>query len=177
MEERSTLARPYAGAVFKIATEDDALDAWSEQLALLAAVAGDGTMKGLLANPRLEHERLADLMIDVAGEHLTDKGRNLVKVLAANDRLPLLDEIARLYEREKAEAQRKERVTVISAYEVDAEFQDRIREAMAQRLGREVELETTTDPALIGGVIIRAGDLVIDASLRGRLKSLAGEVA
>lgn len=177
MEERSTLARPYAAAVFKIATEDQALDAWSEQLAFLAAVAADGTMKGLLADPRIEHGKLAELMVDIAGGRLTDKGQNLVRVLARNGRLGLVDEIARLYEVEKAKAQRTERVKVTSAYAVNAKFQKAIKEAMAKRLGCDVELETETDRSLIGGIIIRAGDLVIDASLRGRLNSLAGDVA
>ena len=177
MEERSTLARPYANAVFKIASAEDGLDRWSEQLAFLASVTADGTMKGLLADPRIEHERLAELVVDIAGGRLTENGQNLVRVLAANGRLGLMDEIVRLYELERALAQRTERVRVISAYAVNAKFQTLIKEAMAKRLGCEVELETQTDRTLIGGIIIRAGDMVIDASLRGRLNSLAGDIA
>ncbi len=176
MQERTTLARPYATAVFKLAREQDNLDSWSEQLAFLAALAADPRMQQALADPRAEHGAIAGFVIDVAGGRLTDKGQNLVRVLAASDRLVLLPEIAALYEEEKARAQRRERVHVTSAYAVNPKFEKAITEAMERRLGCAVELDTEVDRALIGGVIIRAGDLVIDASLRGRLKHLAAEL-
>lgn len=176
MEERSTLARPYAAAVFKIAQEDDSLDSWSGQLSFLAAAAADPQMKGVLGDPRRERTRIADFLIEVAGGRLTEKGQNLVRVLAANGRLELLAEIAVLYEEHKARAQRRERVHVVSAYAVNPKFEQAIAAAMEQRLGCAVELDTEVDRSLIGGVIIRTGDLVIDASLRGRLKHLAAQL-
>ncbi len=172
MEEKSTLARPYAVAVFKLAREQDRLGPWSEMLTFLASVVRDRTMLGLIADPRIEKPQLAELVIEVAGDRLTTEGTNLVRVLTENGRLALMPEILALYEQERARAERREKVTVLSAYAVGPKFKKMITEAMEKRLGCEVELEAHTDRSLIGGVIVRAGDLVIDASLKGRLRQL-----
>jgi len=172
MEEKSTLARPYAVAVFKLAQENDELAAWSEMLGFLASVVRDPIMLGLIADPRIEEAKLADLVIDIAAQRLSQGGQNLVRVLADNGRLGLAEEILRLYERERARAEKREKVTVISAYAITPKFKKTITEAMEKRLGCKVELDAHTDRSLIGGVVVRAGDLVIDASLKGRLRQL-----
>ena len=173
MDGLTSLARPYAVAIFRLAQEKGELDLWSETLNFLAEVARDPTMKGLIADPRLEASRLAEVVIDVAGGRLSDFGENLVKVLAEeHGRLALLPAIAEGYEKERAAAEKRQTVEVVSAYAVNPQVKQIISEAMKKRLGCEVVLETRVDRSLIGGVVIRAGDLVIDASLKGRLRQL-----
>ncbi len=178
MEELTTLARPYAVAIFRLAQEKGQLDPWSEMLQFLAEVARDPTMKGLIADPRLEGAQLAELVIDVAGERLNDNGQNLVKTLVEeHGRLALLPAIAAGYEQERAAAEKRQSVEVVSAYAVNPQIKQVIAGAMQKRLGCEVQLETRIDRSLIGGVVIRAGDLVIDASLRGRLSQLESSLS
>jgi F-type H+-transporting ATPase subunit delta len=172
MEERGTLARPYANAVFQLAREEDKLDVWSDMLGFLTMTTADPVMKGLIADPRLEKGRVADVVIEVGGGRLSDHGQNLVRVLAENGRLGLAPEIQRLYEEQRAASEKKEKVVVTAAYAVNPKLKKMIGDAMAQRLACEVEVETHIDRDLIGGAVIRVGDLVIDASLRGRLGQL-----
>lgn len=173
MEERSTLARPYAVAIFKLAQQDGKFALWSEMLGFLGQVLADPTVQGLIADPRVDSQRVARLVNDVAGGRFTDQAQNLVKVLAQNARLDVIGEIIRQYEQARSAAEKREVVELVSAFEVNPKFQQSIASAMASRLGREVELKTRIDKDLIGGVVIRAGDLVIDASLKGRLAKLA----
>lgn len=173
MAEKTTLARPYALATFKVASEDDQLALWSEMLEFLAAVVEDATMKGIIADPRVEWEAQGKLIIEIAGGRLSERGQNFVKVLAENARLGLVPEIRAVYEEERARAEKRQKVEVVSAYKLTARFETLIADAMKKRLGCEVDVDSRIDRSLIGGVIIRAGDTVIDASLRGRLQGLA----
>ncbi len=173
MAEKTTLARPYALAAFKVASEQGQLARWSEMLAFLEAVLEDATMKGLIADPRVEWAAQAKLLIDIAGDRLVEGGQNLVKVLAENGRLGLVAEIRAVYDAERARAEKRQKVEVTSAYKLTDRFETLIAEAMKRRLGCEVDLDSRIDRSLIGGVIVRAGDMVIDASLRGRLQGLA----
>ncbi len=172
MEDNSTIARPYAIALFKLARQDDNFGLWSDMLRFLASVTADPIIKGIVADPRVEKERLIDLVIEIGGGRFNEQAHNLVRVLVENDRLDICDEIFRLFEQERASAEKRVTVGVISAYGLNPKFELMIAEAMRKRLGCEVELETRIDRSLIGGVIIRAGDLVIDASLKGGLRQL-----
>jgi F-type H+-transporting ATPase subunit delta len=160
-----------------LAVEQGALAAWSETLGLLAAIARDAAMATVITDPRIAADRLAGLVCEVGGERLTEHARNLVRVLAHNGRLGLLPEIDTLYEEERARAELRCSVQLVSAYPVDPDFAATVKAAMQRRLGCQVEVETSLDPSLIGGVVVRAGDLVIDASLRGRLSQLAARLA
>ena len=173
MAESGELARPYAVAAFKQAEEEGGLGEWAEMLELLAAVARDPTMSGLIANPRVDRARLVELFIDVCGDRLSDTGRNFVKVVGQYGRFALLPEISRRFAEERATREGRNQVQITSAFELSEAHRATIVEAMEQRLGTRVELDCTVDGSLIGGVVIRAGDLVIDASLRGRLGQLA----
>jgi F-type H+-transporting ATPase subunit delta len=133
-------------------------------------------MKAVLSNPKLDAAALSDFVLDVCGESLNEKGSNLVKVLADARRLAIIPEINKLFEQFRAEAVGVIEVSVTSAYELGAEQQATIAEAMAKRLGRRVEITSDIDDSLIGGVVIRAGDSVIDASVKGRLKALATQM-
>jgi len=173
MRELVTLARPYANAVLQMAREADTLGEWSERLALLVAIVVDPALQSLIADPRVPRATLADLVIDVGGSAFDEGARNLVRVLTDNQRLALVPVVWRLYEEERARAQRRETVSVRTAYPLDPTIQDAITKAMRARLGCEVDLEMEVDASLIGGVVIRAGDRVLDASVKGRLGQLA----
>ncbi len=171
--ERTTLARPYAEAVFRLARERQNLAAWSEMLALAAAVARDPQMSRLVDNPRVPRERFVEFFLDVCGKKLDQDGGNFIRLLTENHRLALLPEIATLFEALRADAETRVEAEVVSATAVGAEQLKTIAAALKQRLGRDVTLATRLDPSLIGGIVIRAGDLVIDGSVRGKLSALA----
>lgn len=173
MEERSTLARPYAVAVFEQAKQEDAVAKWAELLGFLEGVVNEPTMAGVIADPRIEISRLSTLMLDICEGRLWGSGENFVRVLTQSRRLSLVPEIHKLFERRRREFEGQSEVEVVSAFELDEKFAQVITGAMAERLGRVIDISVTVDNSLIGGVVIRAGDLVIDASLRGRLNQLA----
>lgn len=172
MAETQTIARPYAQAAFLYASEQQMLKQWSEMLALLAAIASDPDVRILIDSPHLTEQQLADLFIQVGGEQLNDKCANFVRVLAANRRLGLLADIAALYEVQRREAEGMVHAELVSAYPASEEQQAKVVASLRRRLGREIELTCSTDPGLLGGAIIRAGDLVIDGSVRGKLQRL-----
>ena len=176
MQDKTTIARPYAQAVFETASEESKLTEWSEMLALLKAVVTDAQMTSVLTNPKLDAAALSDFVLSVCGDALSETGGNLVKVLASASRLPIIPELHSLYEQLRAEAEGVIDVGVTTAYELTAEQQTEISKAMAIRLGRKVEITSDVDDSLIGGVVIRAGDSVIDASVKGRLKALATQM-
>ena len=177
MAETGELARPYAVAAFKQADEEGRLGEWAEMLELLAAIARDSTMSGLIANPRVERARLVDLFIDVCGDRLSNTGRNFVKVVGEYGRFALLPDIAQRFAEERAAREGRNQVHVTSAFKLSKRQRKTIVEAMEKRLGTKVTLHCEVDDSLIGGVVIRAGDLVIDASLRGRLEQLGQTLA
>jgi len=174
--ELTTIARPYADAVFARAEETEALDLWSEMLSFLAGVVGDTQLQGVIADPKFGRENLERLMLDIGGGRLNDEAQNLVRLLVANDRLALLPEISALYESRKNERQGRLEVHVTTAYALQAAQKTALAEALQKRLGREVTITAEKDPELIGGVRIRAGDLVIDGSVRSQLQQLANQI-
>lgn len=176
MAELSTVARPYAQAVFEIAQEQGNLAAWSDMLAAAATVSDDPAMQQVLASPGITREQVADLFVEVCGDALDDGGRNFVRVLADNHRLGLLGEVAAQYATLRAEAERTIEATVASAFELSEAQQQKLAGALKERLGREVRLTCEIDKTLIGGAVIHAGDLVIDGSALGRLGRLAGQL-
>ena len=177
MAESGELARPYAVAAFKQAEEEGRLGEWAGMLGLLAAVARDPLMSGLIANPGVDRARLVELFIDVCGDRLSDTGRNFVKVVGQYGRFALLPDISERFAEERAAREGRNQVQVTSAFELSEAHRATIVEAMEKRLGTKVTLDCDVDDSLIGGVVIRAGDLVIDASLRGRLGQLAQTLA
>lgn len=173
MAEKTTIARPYAQAVFAIAREQGDLAGWSDMLGLAAAVASDPDMAAMIDSPRLPREQVVDIILDICGDKLNDTGRNMIRVLAENGRLTLLPEIAALYEIDRARAEGTLEAEVVSASELTGEQKAVIAEALKRRLGREVTLNCSVDASLLGGAVIRAGDLVIDGSAVSKLNRLA----
>jgi len=172
MAESITVARPYAQAAFKFASQHRVLPDWSEMLMLLAAIVDDASMGELIENPQLTETQLADTLISIGGDRLNEKCANFVRVLAANRRLGLLPDIAVLFEIERRETEGTVQAEMISAFPVSDAQQSAVAASLQKRLGREIELTCTTDASLLGGAIIRAGDLVIDGSVQGKLQRL-----
>jgi F-type H+-transporting ATPase subunit delta len=179
MADQSTIARPYAKALFDVASADGKLAPWSDALNAAAAVLGDANAKRVLANPALDQGKRADFIravsVGLKGADVfeTAQGQALLALLAENDRLAVLPEIAAQFDALKAEAENKIKAKLISATAVDAGVAERVKQALKKRLGREVELELEVDPSLIGGAIVRAEDMVIDGSVRTQLEQLA----
>ncbi len=173
MADTTTIARPYAKAAFEAAQADGALGAWSDMLNLMAEVTGDPAMRAFLANPDVENADKCQLVLDVCGDRLSVQGQNFVRILADNRRLPLVADIETVYELLRADAERTIEAQVVSARALTKEQEKRLQTALKKQLGREVVILSTVDEALLGGAIIRAGDLVIDGSATGKLHQLA----
>jgi F-type H+-transporting ATPase subunit delta len=177
MAERITIARPYAKAVFQQARSQKRLPQWSEALGLAARIIADPRVGALIGNPGVSKAQLVELVTGVGGKHFDGEARNLIATLAANRRLGFLPEIAARYEQLRAEAERTVDVTVTSAVELSGEQQQQFTAALHKRLDREVRLHCRIDPALLGGAVVRADDLVIDGSVRAGLAQLANAAA
>lgn len=173
MAESITLARPYAKATFESAVADKSLDEWSQTLAVLSVVVAHEKVATLLHSPALTAEQQASTLQEICGEEISGKSANLLRLLAENRRLALLPHIAEMFELLKAEYQKAVEVELTTAFEVSEEIVEQVSKALARRLEREVSLHTRVDRSVIGGAIIRAGDTVIDNSVRGKLKKLA----
>lgn len=177
MESNSKAARPYALAAFKQAEEEGRTAQWAEMLNMLVTVVSDPLMSGMISNPRVNNRQLAELVIDVCGDALSPTGCNFVRILCENRRLGVIRDITGIYHQARARREKRADVVVSAAYELTPAQQNSINVAMTQRLGSRVDLRVELDPDLIGGVVIRTGDLVIDASIRGQLEQLAQTVA
>ena len=173
MAELTTLARPYAKAAFEYAQAHQQLANWSAMLGLAAAVSQDDTMQRVLKAPRLTCTDKATTFVEVCGDKFDAQVRNFIHIVAENDRLALLPQIVELFDLYKAEQEKSIDVDVTSAFALNDEQQDKLAKVLSARLNREVRLQVEEDKALIGGVVIRAGDLVIDGSIRGKIAKLA----
>ena len=182
MADFGTVARPYAKAVFELALDAGELAAWSEALAAAAAVAGNREARDYLHRPQFGTGQRIDFVGSLAGalpggsKLASQEGRNLLAILAENDRLDALGEISRQFDALKAEQENKVRATLVAATAVDAGTATKIAGALGKKLGRAVELELEVDPSLVGGAIVRAEDMVIDDSIRARLTRLTSSL-
>lgn len=177
MAERATIARPYAKAAFEYGRDGNALAAWSQGLAAAAQIVSDARVAELVKSPERTPAEVAAFINGVAGSTLDAGMQNFVRVLAENRRLLLLPEIAVHYEALRSAVENTVDVEVVSAVALDAAQQDKLKSALSRRLKRQVRMNNLVDPTLLGGALVRAGDLVIDGSLKGRLQRLATELA
>ncbi len=183
MSDSSTVARPYAQAIFELASANDSLAEWSEALGLAAEVVGDPGAQRFLAQPGLDDAGRADFVISICGEAAGggvlsgEHGQNLLRLLAENGRLIALSDIAAQFDALKARAENRVNVQLTTAAAVDEKVAAGISKALEQKLGRQVELELVVDEALLGGAVIRAEDMVIDGSVRNRLEKLAATLS
>ncbi len=172
MADMSTLARPYAKAVFELARDAKAFGAWSEALAALAKLVSDPGIAQLIGHPALTRAELAQTLAKGLSGKLSAEALGLVRLLVDNSRVAALPAIAAQFEQLRAEAEARVDVEITSAAEMPAPAQQQLAAAVGKRLQREVAISWKTDPELIAGALIRAGDLVIDGSVRGELDRL-----
>jgi F-type H+-transporting ATPase subunit delta len=173
MSELSTLARPYAEAVFRMAQDEKDLAGWSARVQSLAMIVSDAQVARLIADPAVPADRVAGLIIEVAGADLGERGANFVKVLAENDRLSVLPEISTQFETLKATADGVLEATITSAQELTQAQIDDLVAGLKAKFNRAVNVQVALDPELIGGAVIAIGDQVIDGSVKGRLQRMA----
>ena len=177
MAEKATIARPYAKAAFESARSHNAFDRWSKVLATASSVVQDERVARLLSSPLVLPAQLSGLIGEIVGNGLDEHSRNFLATLAGNRRLALLPEIATMFEALRAEAENTADVHVVSAVQLNDAQKQRLAAALKKRLKREVRLHCEVDESLIGGAIVRAGDFVIDGSLKARLDRLAVEMS
>jgi len=173
MAEITTIARPYAEAVAKLAGETQGWKAWSDMLALAAQVATDPQVAALAGNPAIPAERVADVIVSVCGSGLHAEGVNFVRMLAENKRFNALPEIARMFEEIKADQEGLLEARITTAFELSAEQMTGLVAKLEAKFGQKITASQEVDTGLIGGVVIQVGDEVMDASVRGRLASMA----
>ncbi|WP_166268621.1 F0F1 ATP synthase subunit delta [Marinobacter caseinilyticus] len=173
MAELTTLARPYAKAAFQNAQSQKQLAEWSDLLSGTGQIAAHKKIRQLLTNPGMAELAKADLILDCVEQSTSDEMRNFFAILAENHRLALLPEIATLFNTYRADLERTVDIQVSAPFELTDEQQQKLTQALSTKLERQVTLETSLDKSLIGGVIVRTGDMVIDASVRGKLTKLA----
>ena len=169
MSELATLARPYAAAVFKRAKEAKATAKWSQSLAFMSAVMKDEEISVVVDNPKVNSSKLTALMLDICQEQVDEEGANFLKLLVQNKRLSLVPYIAKIFEEYKAEDEGYVEVEVTTAYAFSKEEKQNFASKLEKSLGKKVHMNVSVDKSLIGGVLVRAGDRVIDGSIRGQL--------
>ena len=175
MAETSTLARPYAQAIVNLAHADNTVKTWSDTLTLLKEVTANESIVKLIENPDVSSERLISLISDICKDEqveLSEQAQNFLKITAENGRMGVIPEIADSFEAMRAEEEGSIEAQVISAFAVNATQKKSIAAALKTKLGREVTITTQTDKSLLGGVIIRAGDMVIDGSVKSQLEKI-----
>ncbi len=176
MADLTSIARPYAKAVFQQAQASKSLEQWSEQLALLVKITDDPQMRPFLQRPEAGSGAKGQAVLDIAGENLVAEAGNFVRLLAGNQRLDVIGSIAEVYEEMRAEAEKVIEADVRTARALTKEQEKQLAAALRKRLGREVTIKSTVDKSLIGGAVIRAGDLVIDGCVPTKLKQLAASL-
>lgn len=172
MAEPSTIARPYAEAVFRLADAQGKLADWSAMLANLAAVAADGRMRVAAGDPNLPVAKVAGLFISILAGKLTGDAENFIRVLAENGRLDVVSEIKTQYEALKNEREGVVEAELHTAFAMDAAQVADLVARLEKKTGRKVKARVSVDPSLIGGVKVVIGDKVIDGSARAQLGAL-----
>lgn len=177
MAEAITVARPYAIAAFDEASKLNDLKGWSDMLQSAAHAVLNPEARALITSPRVPRAQLEDLMLALSGDKLSAAAQNFIRLLVESQRLILLPEIAVMFESMRAEAEKSVDVVVTSAFDLNESQKQKITVAMKSRMGREIRLSCEIDRELLGGVIIRTGDKVIDGSARTHLSELANALA
>lgn len=173
MAELSTLARPYAKAAFEYAVQAEDLQGWSASLELAGAVAQQPEVSKFLSSPSATAEQQADALKEICGDQLLVTCQNFISILSENRRLKLLPQISQQFDMMKANREKAIDVEIASAHTLDEKQQQTLSDALSEKLERKVNLQVNIDKNLLGGAVIRAGDTVIDGSIRGRLTKLA----
>lgn len=177
MSDLSTAARPYAKAVYELASENNDTGKWSESLAYLSVVCNDEQVKTRLDDPTISREKIADLLISICGDKVDAQGGNLIKLMSESGRLSLMSEVTEIYEELVASSKGMIDAKMVSAFEVTDAQKESVIASLKKRFNKEVRLEVSVDADLIGGAVITAGDLVIDGSVKGRMAKMSTTLA
>jgi F-type H+-transporting ATPase subunit delta len=172
MSELATLARPYAVATFKRAKETNSIKKWSQDLAFMSAVLSDETISVVVDNPKVSKQQISTFVLAICQEQIDQEAENLLQLLVQNNRLTLLPVIAKLFEAYKTEDAGLVDVDVFVAYAFSKEDKPKFIATLEKTLGKKVNMKVTVDKSLIGGVLVRAGDRVIDGSIKGQLQQM-----
>lgn len=173
MAELSTLARPYAEAAFKRAKQTNSASVWSEALQFLVTVVQDKELSVIIDNPKVDKGSKSQLLLDICQDQIQDEAKNLVKLLLENGKLQLLPKILEMFEHYKAEDEGYINVDLFSAYSLTKAEQSKYVAMLEKQLHRKVNAVVSVDKSLIGGILAKAGDKVLDGSIRGQLHQLA----
>jgi F-type H+-transporting ATPase subunit delta len=180
MAEAATIARPYAKAAFMSARDAKTLGAWSDALQKSAGLVADARIADLITNPKMSVDQVVSMFAGLGGAPSGDMDvhwQNFVRLLTQNKRLEVLPAIADQFEMLKAQYENELDVQVTSAVAMNAQQEAKLAEALKKRFKRDVRISSAVDASLLGGAVIRAGDLVIDGSINGRLQRLASDLA
>lgn len=172
MAELNTIARPYSKAAFDYALDKGDVEQWSSLLKTAALTTQDNLMHPLINDPQLTKEDKANLILEICGKN-NEGVANFIYLLAENRRLALLPKISEQFDLFKAIHEKIVDIDLTTAFEIDQSLLDKLTQALSSKLGREVRMTTNTDKALIGGVVLRGNDFVIDGSVRAKLAKLA----
>lgn len=173
MAEAFTIARPYADAIFKLASKNNSLSVWSEMLEFVAAIVADKQIKALIGNPQVPSQKLCEIILAIGDKKLNDAGKRLIALLIENERLNILPQLSELYEQLKAQYESVLEVKVISAFPIDAAQLKKLISVLEAKFQHKVNAQVSVDDKLIGGVKIEIGDQVIDNSVSGKLEAMA----
>ena len=173
MSELATLARPYAVAVFKRAKETNSAKTWSNNLAFLTTVLSDKSISCVINDPKIGKSQLSTMLLDICEGQIDQEGSNFLKLLIENNRLSLIAAIAEIFETYKAEDEGSIDVDVTTAFAFTKESKQSFNTTLEKAFGKKINMKIAVDSSLIGGVLVRAGDQVIDGSVRGQLQQLA----
>ena len=172
MAENATIARPYAKAVFDYAQESNSFEEWDAVLIKLAAISDDESFNTVVNDPRVDGEKVTDLLIDLTKDVLPEGGSNFLSLLVKNERLDSLVDVKDQYKALVAKAKAIVNAEVITAIALTEDQKSSLTQALEQRLNQKVILQETVDASLVGGAIIKANDLVIDGTAKGRIEKL-----
>jgi F-type H+-transporting ATPase subunit delta len=174
MAEAFTIARPYADAIFKLASKNNnSLSTWSEMLKFIAAVVADEKIKALIGNPQISPQKLREIILAICDTNLNEAGKRLVALLIENERLNVLPQLSELYEQLKAQYESVLEVKIISAFPINAAQLKKLISILEAKFQHKVNAQVSVDNGLIGGVKIEIGDQVIDNSVYGKLEAMA----
>ncbi len=172
MSESITIARPYARAAFDFAVEHNAIENWQSMLAFVAEITHNGRITQLLSSA-VAHNVLSKIVIEICGDILDEPAKNFIRVMAEKGRLLILPEVLQLFIQQRSSLESTLDVEVLSAIILTDEQQASISAVMEKRLARKIKLNCKIDQSVMAGVVIRAGNMVIDGSVRSRLERLA----
>lgn len=176
MSTDPTLARPYADAIFKRAVESESLDQWSGFLTRLNMICADPITAELIADPKQNIDIIEKLILDLLEPDLNDENRNCLSLISKNKRLEVVSEIYRQFERHKSSHTGILDVEIYSAFEMTKYQTDSLQSALEIKFKSKVKITTQIDKSLIGGVIIKAGDIVIDNSVKNQIHKIANSL-